>query len=224
MIKRLLATIAVAATLCAPASGATINFFTSGSQDDIPGLTGFTTFGDQMDGMQVTACFSTAGCQTTLVWADTGAGSGGVTGTGWSLSVSGDTFAANAWSFVFGPNNTLGQLVSLLLDGGPYTLFDRTNPNPGTNGSASGRDFNTADGVIDVTYIDQVAVTPNAPVGDIYHSMSIVYVNGTGPRSSFLFSQDADNDLRLTAPEPTSLALLGIAGLGLALARRRRRS
>ena len=80
MMKRLLAAIAVAATLSAPASGATITYFTTGSQDNIPGLTGFTTFGDQMDGMRVTACFSAAGCQSTLVWADTGAGSGGVTG------------------------------------------------------------------------------------------------------------------------------------------------
>lgn len=85
MIKKFLATIAVAATLSAPASGATINYFTGGSQDNIPGLTGFATSGDMMDGMLVTACFSSAGCQPTLVWADTGAGAGGVTGAGWSF-------------------------------------------------------------------------------------------------------------------------------------------
>jgi PEP-CTERM motif len=222
MIKRLLATFAVAAALSAPASGATITYFTAGSQDNIPGLTGFATLGSMMDGMQVTACFSAAGCVATLAWADTGATSGGVTGAGWSLSVTGDTFNVNAWSFVFDANNQLGQLVSLLLDGGPFTLFDRTNPNTGTAGSAQGRDFDTADGVIHVTYVDPVAVIPDAPVGDLYHSMRIEYQDGTGPRVSFLFSQDADNDSRFNAPEPTSLALLGIASLGLALSRRRR--
>jgi hypothetical protein len=52
--------------------------------------------------------------------------------------------------------------------------------------------------------------------------MSIVFTGGSGPRTSFLFSQDTDNDSRLTAPEPATLALLGIASLGLALSRRRR--
>jgi hypothetical protein len=33
----------------------------------------------------------------------------------------------------------------------------------------------------------------------------------SGPRSSFRFSQDTDNDSRFTVPEPSSLALAGLA-------------
>ncbi len=219
-LKRLVAIAALAAAASVPASAATISYFTSGAQDNIPGLTGFTTLGDQMDGMGVTVCFSILGCES-RVWADTGPGSGGVTGTGWSMSVSGDTFNINAWSLMFSPNQ--GQIISILLNGGPFTLFDRTDPNTGTDGSAQGRDFDTADGVIDVTYIDPVAVIPDAPVGDLYHSVLIEWLDATGPRESFLFSQDADNDIRLLVPEPATLALMGIAALGLALTRRRRR-
>jgi hypothetical protein len=222
MLKRILSTIAVAAALSAPASGATISYFTAGSQDNIPGVSGFMTTGDLMAGMMVTACF-TGGCGPVKVWAATGPGSGGVSTAQWSLSVSGDTFNANAWSFVFADNQSLGQLVSLTLDGGPFTVFDRTDPSPGTDGSAQGLDFNTGiDATINVTYIDPVAVIPDAAVGDLYHSILIEFTQGSGPRTSFLFSQDTDNDSRLTAPEPTTLALLGIASLGLALSRRRR--
>jgi hypothetical protein len=217
MLKRILATIAVAATLSAPASGATITYFTDGVQDDIPGLTGFMTTGDLMAGMTVTACF-TAGCGPALVWAATGVGSGGVTAGQWSLSVTGDTFNADAWSFVFNANQTLGQLVSLTLDGAAFTLFDRTDPSPGTDGSAQGRDFNTGiDGFIDVTYHDPVAVIPDGPVGDLYHSMTLSSRRAAARGRASSFAGHADNDSRLTAPEPTTLALLGIASLGLAL-------
>jgi hypothetical protein len=220
-LKRFAAVAALAAMTSVPASAATISYFTGGSQDNIPGLTGFATSGDQMVGMGVTVCFSILGCES-RVWAATGPGAGGVTGTGWSLTESGDTFNVNAWTIDFGPNQ--GQIISIALAGGPFTLFDRTAPAPGTPGSANGRDFDTgADGVIHVTYIDPVAIIPDAAVGDVYHNMLIEWIDGTGPRQGFSFSQDADNDVRLTTPEPTTLALLGIGALGLALSRRRQR-
>src|SRR4029453_874067 len=119
----LIAAFAFAAVVSTPVSGAII-YATGGVQTDIPGVAGFQTNGARMDGMQVTACFSGIGCET-RAWAEGGApGSGGVTGTGWALSVSGDTFAAD-WEFDF--TDSPGQLQTLLLDGrGALTIFDRT--------------------------------------------------------------------------------------------------
>ena len=224
MFKRALASAALALSLSFPAQSAPINYATAGAPVDIPGLTGFATTGALMDGLRVVACFSIAGCAPALFWADTGPTSGGVTGNGWSLSVAGDTFNVNAWSFAFDPNQThLGQLVSLLLDGSSaFTIFDRTLPNQGTPGSASGRDFDTAVGAtIDVLYSGPTGIGGNPPVGDLFQSVFIDF-HGDGPRTSFVFSQDTDNDSRFQAPEPGSLALLAIAALGLGLSRRRR--
>jgi hypothetical protein len=188
--------------------------------DDIPGLTGFNTTGAMMSGMTVTAIFQTF--VETLNWTATGGDSGGVFGTGWSLEATGDTFNVNAWSFT---NSNAGVLTRLILDGRPgFTLFDRTNPSPGTAGSAQGRDFETnlaADASVVATYSRPVGVGGAAPVGDIFHMLDVDFAGlpAGGVQTDFLFSQDADNDSRFTqVPEP---ALMTLFGLGLLAGGRR---
>ena len=143
MIKRLMAAFAFAAVVSTPVSGAII-YATGGVQTNIPGLTGFQTTGAMMDGMQVTACFVGNRICETLAWADGGgADSGGVSGTGWALRLTGDSFV-QSWEFDF--TNDPGQLETLLLDGrGALTIFDRTFGGAvGTPGSALGRDWTSA--------------------------------------------------------------------------------
>jgi len=195
------------------------------------GFTGFSTFGDDMVGMLVTAFFSDGSSQT-VAWAANGAGAGHAVGTGWSLSESGDTFNSNdPWTLINLRGAGIG-MTGLLLDGAPgRTIFDRTNPNQGTPGSASGLDFTSSniDSLdITATYRDLLAISPSAPVGDVFLRLDLRFTNAGGLGNDHTLSFSADTDNALTAvtpsavPEPASLALLG-SGLIVGIRRWRQR-
>lgn len=225
----LLLSTALAALAVNPADAAIVYATDASTPVSIPGLSSFSTDGSEMAGLSVRAVF-TGGTDETRIWAPGAPGAGGVSGTGWSLTESGDTFTS-AWEFTMTPS--LGQLLRLVLDGsGGLTVFDRTEPSTGTPGSAEGRDFEFFGGTCAscdavVTYREPTAIGASAAVGDLWQVVDIVFEDDegepTGPRVSWQFRQDTDNDIRRDVPVPATLPLLaGALGIvGVLRARRR---
>jgi hypothetical protein len=194
--------------------------------DIIPAVATFATTGALMSGMEVTLDFMD-GSSETATWQTTGAASGAAVGTGWSVSLDGDSFS-NDWQANFGDLIVL----SMTLDGGPgLTLFDLTfNNTTGTDGSEAGLDFATSltnDAAVTATYSRQVALSGDAPVGDLWSVLTVDFreLLDEQPFGEFTFVQDTDNDARrvIDTPEPANLALFGLALIGVAGMVRRRR-
>ena len=214
-----------------PVYAADVVNFVPGTTYQTTALTGYSTYGDMMDGMTVTATFSDGSSQT-AIWADTGAGAGAASGAlPWSLALSGDTWSS-AWTLT--NSRTDFGLVSLAIDAGDGdAVFDIDwSPYPGTDGSADGNTFDrTSSNNFDVvaTYSNLVALTGFAPVGDLYRNLSLSFVSAAGAPvglfGSMTFLADTDNlsisgDI-VPTPEPATLLLLGFGLAGLATLRKK---
>ena len=186
-VQKSAVSVALALAFAASSAVATPTYvFNSTANSDVPSLTGFSTTGAMMDGMTVRVEFGTGGFES-RTWADTGAFSGGASGTGWSLTQSGDTFVGidasvqGRWEFNIASNVTL-QIRRLTLTGNTgFTVFDvdtydtcdyvGTIEGNCTGGSARGSRLRFADSALaaTVTYSDAVGIAGSSPLGDLFH-------------------------------------------------------
>jgi hypothetical protein len=241
MVRKLAVIVALVACVAAtPATAANISYTNGGTAFTTAALTGFQTHGHDMGGMVVTAIvLGPNGGPTTLsgTWADLGGGEWGVNfgGTDFDLTLGADTDTYDGqWMFDFFP--VVGaagfKLESLAFNGASgRTVFDRTEPDMGTDGSFRGWDmqgFGGYQGDIRVDYRNPVGVGGNAPVGDIYSNVVFNFLsNGGLSMGEYSFVMDADNGTTdiipdNPVPEPTSMVLLGTGLLGLVRASRKR--
>jgi hypothetical protein len=212
--------------IASPSSAQIVNVAQNlGTTQGTTGILTPVTSGANMGGMQVTAFFTNSTSET-VSWVPLGLINGGASGTNWSLMESGDT-DISTW---FLTNTTGLGITRLVIDGGPgRTIFDRTfGGMVGTPGTSFGRDFVLVSGGLSTDnilaiYHDQVAVVPNAPVGDIFRSLDINFLNSGGFASGRAlplgFGADTDTTVDvlfpLAIPEPGSLLLFGVAALGV---------
>jgi hypothetical protein len=233
--RQFLIALALLALSVGSSQAATVNVSSSpGSLFTTDALTGFSTTGAQMHGMEVTTCFAGGGCET-ITWDGTVGSSsyGEAVGTGWSLSVAGDTFTS---PFTF---TTTGAVTSISVNGRPgNTIFDIIDclgdgiVGCSSPGSARGMPFGLSganpdltDYIVNVQYTDQLAVG-GVFYGDLFTVMNVDF-NGDSFTGSFQFISDTDNSafnspiVPVTpVPEPAPLLLMAAGLIALSLRRR----
>ncbi|WP_076418108.1 hypothetical protein [Colwellia sp. UCD-KL20] len=178
--------------------------------------------GADMSGIQVTAMFGNGNSET-LTWAATGATSGGVTGAGWSLSLTGDTFgdydgALNTFvgDWVLSNDSLSVGIVGLEVNAGVAGVyFDDADTIEYTAGSNVGRPFAADSLDVNASFSDIFS----AP--DLFGTMNIDWKPTTfldlGQKLTFLTDTD-----KSVVSEPAT-ALVFLSGL-LALVNIRRKS
>ncbi|MEO0534932.1 MAG: PEP-CTERM sorting domain-containing protein [Cyanobacteria bacterium P01_A01_bin.123] len=188
-------------------------------------LNGYTTGGDDMDGMRILVEFLN-GTSQEAIWGTTGTNTGGAFGTDWGLTFSNSTTFGNSWTF--NANNSLG-ISSLTIDAVPgNTVFDDGN-GISTPGSAGGWAFEVTSGTGPDAwdYSNPIDIS----TGDLWGTLSMSW--DAGFTGTMKFIADTDNgtinnpvtSVAADVPEPgTAIALLGIAALGAGSTRKLKQS
>jgi hypothetical protein len=189
--------------------------------------------GAGMDGMTVTACPLTGGCET-KTWAATSLTGGAAQGTDWSLGLIGDSFNSN---FVFQSNSGVWRSLSINTRDG-LAAFDWIADPVLSPESDRGKPFRliSLDTLaeptsVDVVYSD-VLFVDEVGYDDLYTVMTISFLDAQGAPFGFSgrmeFLADTDKTEKISAydpnasvPTPATMALVGLGLAGVAASRRK---
>ncbi len=167
--------------------GATFLLLAAAAPSQATTLNNFSTYGDMMSGMRITANFWD-GTSQTAIWRDTDDDSGGAFGSGWSLKESGNSFNS-PWTL----SNSGQGITSLIIDAiSGNALFDNYPYLYGplqTPDSAEGWEFQTLSGQApsSYTYSDPIDISR----GDLFGTLSLYWSGGfTG---TMKFRADTDS-------------------------------
>lgn len=139
--------------------------------------------GNSLTGLAVTITWSDSTMETAVFAPTINPGEGAATGTGWSITVAGDTYV-NSWFWV----NTTGKGVTKMVWHDPtgFTVFDRLWPGDGigTPGSSLGKDFTVTylggPFAYNIAYSGGVALQGYANVGDLWDTLTVNFTDPGG--------------------------------------------
>lgn len=193
----------------------------------ITGVTGFATYGDEMNGMEVTINFQD-GSSSNALWGATGFQSGAASSSGWTLSHTGYT-GIDPWTFTNNSGLTISSLFINAIAGS--TVFDVDTTFEVTPNSSTGVPFTLISGDAPaVEYDNIVNVVGAPPAGDLYAWMTLRWANGLASNSSIIFSLDTDKAIAVVDPNPRPVpvpsifggAFLASVGLGSSMLKKRK--
>jgi len=160
-------------------------------------LTGFSTNGSNMGGMEITVNLFNGTTQTSI-WQPTGGLSGGAFGNNWSLTQSGNTFGAfnNPWNFHYTGSSSVAALIIDAIPGN--TVFDTVRNVVLTPGSADGWEFQPLSG--QAPNRSGFSVPIDISQGDLFGRLSLFWDSGFTGAMQFLVDTDSGTTHDPVAP------------------------